>query len=191
MSLPAVLGTTVDTIPAQVPYLHADPAAVRAWRARLPARGLKVGITWSGNPRHTNDQNRSMSLATFRALAAAGCHFVSLQPQLAPADREVLASWPEAMDAGRDLRDFAATAALVEALDLVVTVDTSVAHLAGALARPVWILLPHVPDWRWMLEREDSPWYPTARIYRQGPDRAWPAVLARVRADLARLAEEG
>ena len=190
LSLPAVLGTTVDTIPAQVPYLQADPAAVRGWRARLPADRLNVGITWSGNPRHSNDHNRSMGLATFRALDAPGCRFVSLQPQLADAERAALASWQDAVDGGRELRDFAATAALVEALDLVVTVDTSVAHLAGALGKPVWILLPYVPDWRWMLEREDSPWYPTARLYRQGPDRAWPAVLARVRADLARQAGE-
>jgi ADP-heptose:LPS heptosyltransferase len=97
----------------------------------------------------------------------------------------VLADWPEALDLGSELRDFADTAALVETLDLVITVDTGVAHLAGALGKPLWILLPHVPDWRWMLEREDSPWYPTARLYRQATANDWPGVLQRVQRDLA------
>jgi tetratricopeptide (TPR) repeat protein len=188
LSLPAVLRTTEATIPAQVPYLRAEPARVQAWRERLPAARLKVGIAWSGKPTHFNDLNRSMTLAMFREAAAEGCQFVTVQPQLRDADRASLELWPELLDCGRELRDFADTAALIEALDLVISVDTSVAHLAGALAKPVWILLPHPPDWRWMLEREDTPWYPGARLYRQGAARSWPQVLARVQTDLAVLA---
>lgn len=189
LSLPAILGLGLHDIPAAVPYLRADPGAVQAWRERLATGGgLKVGIAWSGNPSHANDHNRSMSLATFRALSVEGCRYFTLQPQLRESDRAVLAQWAEASDVGRDLRDFADTAALLEAMDLVVTVDTAVAHLAGALGKPVWILLPYAPDWRWMVGRDDSPWYPTARLYRQQADRAWEPVLARVQADLrARL----
>lgn len=188
MSVPAVLGTTLETIPADVPYLHAEPAAVEKWRARLGAGGLKVGIAWSGNPRHANDHNRSMSLATFRSAAADGCRYFTVQPDTREGDREALASWQEATDIGAELRDFADTAALMNALDMVITVDTSVAHLAGALGRPVWILVPYGPDWRWMLDRTDSPWYPTARLYRQTARGDWASVLARVKSDLAALA---
>jgi tetratricopeptide (TPR) repeat protein len=188
MSLPAMLGTTESTIPAQVPYLRAEPARVQAWRARLQSGQLNVGIAWSGKPTHFNDLNRSMSLSTFLHATAHGCRFVSLQPGLREADRTELTARPDVFDAGGELRDFAETAALVEALDLVVSVDTSVAHLAGALAKPVWVLLPYVPDWRWMLERSDSPWYPTARLYRQPQIGDWASVLQRVREDLTAMA---
>jgi tetratricopeptide (TPR) repeat protein len=188
MSVPAILGTTVDTIPAEVPYLRADPALVPAWRERLGGDPLNVGMAWAGNPKHTNDHNRSMALAAFRAVDTAGCRFVTVQPELRDADRATFEAWPAAVDLGRELRNFDDTAALMEALDLVLTVDTSVAHLAGALGKPVWILLPHVPDWRWMLERSDSPWYPTARLYRQTSPGDWASLLVRVREDLAALA---
>ena len=188
MSLPAVLRIAESTIPAQVPYLRAEPRRVQAWRDRLPAGRLKVGIAWSGKPTHFNDLNRSMTLAMFKEVAVEGCQFIAMQPQLRDIDRATLDAWPEAIDCGRELGDFADTAALIETLDLVISVDTSVAHLAGALAKPVWILLPHPPDWRWMLDREDTPWYPTARLYRQRAARSWPEVLARVRADLIVLA---
>lgn len=188
MSLPAVLGTTLETLPAQVPYLHATPEAIQRWKARLGSDGLKVGIAWSGNPKHGNDRNRSLSLSTFSAADAEGCRFFTVQPHMRDGDREVLAAWTRAEDVGRDLRDFADTAGLMAALDLVITVDTSVAHLAGALGKPVWVLLPYGPDWRWMLERTDSPWYPTARLYRQPTVGDWANVLARVKADLAALA---
>jgi tetratricopeptide (TPR) repeat protein len=187
MSLPAVLGTRLETIPAHVPYLRADAARVRAWRERLPRDVPNVGIAWAGKPSHVNDHNRSMTLATFRAIDTGACRFVTVQPQLRDADRAALSAWPQALDLGRELRDFADTAALVEALDLVVSVDTGVAHLTGALGKPVWILLPQAPDWRWMLKRQDSPWYPTARLYRQGAAGDWAPVLARVQGDLARL----
>ncbi|MCG2594735.1 tetratricopeptide repeat protein [Ramlibacter sp. XY19] len=188
MSLPALMATTLETIPAAVPYLHADPAAVQAWRDRLGSGQLNVGIAWSGNPTQANDRRRSMALATFRALAVDGCRFVTLKPDLRAEDRAALADWPGLVDHGRELRDFADTAALVAALDLVISVDTSAAHLAGALGRPVWILLVHVPDWRWLRDREDSPWYPTARLFRQDATRQWGPVLERVRSELAGLA---
>jgi tetratricopeptide (TPR) repeat protein len=184
MSLPAVLRTSEATIPRQVPYLQADPARVKAWRERLGTGRLNVGIAWAGKPTHFNDLNRSMPLATFMQAAAAGCRFVTTQPDVREADRAVLAAWPDVLDAGRELKDFADTAALVEALDLVISVDTSVAHLAGALAKPVWLLLPYVPDWRWLLDRSDSPWYPSARLYRQPAIGDWDSVLLRVKADL-------
>lgn len=187
MSLPALLGTTLETIPAHVPYVRAEPETVASWRKRMDPGALNVGIAWAGNPKHENDRNRSMALATFRAVDTEGCRFLTAQPDVRESDRPVLATWARAADFGRDLRNFADTAAYFEALDLVITVDTSVAHLAGALGRPVWILLPHGPDWRWMVEREDSPWYPTARLYRQPRRGDWAAVLERVRADLAAL----
>nr|WP_255428136.1 tetratricopeptide repeat protein [Ramlibacter cellulosilyticus] len=189
MSVPAVLGCTLENLPAQVPYLFAEEGKVQAWRARLGTDRLNVGIAWSGNARHVNDHNRSMALATFRSLQAQGCRFVTVQPELREADRAELAAWAEAVDHGRELRNFADTAALVQALDLVITVDTSIAHLAGALGKPVWILLPWVPDWRWMLERSDSPWYPSARLHRQPAAGEWGPVLAQVHRDLAQLAQ--
>ena len=189
MSVPAVLGTTLDTLPADTPYLHANPATVQTWRERLGTGALNVGIVWAGNPAHPNDRNRSMDLASLRVLEGIeGCRFFTVQPDLRPGDRESLANWPEVTDAGRGLRDFADTAAMIGALDVVITVDTSVAHLAGALGKPVWILLAYVPDWRWMLDRSDSPWYPSARLYRQPAPGDWASVLARVRGDLAALA---
>lgn len=189
MSLPAVLGTTLTTLPAHVPYVQAPAATVKVWRQRLDAGRLNVGICWAGNPRHFDDRQRSIPLAAMRALAAERCRFFTLQPQKRAGDDEILAGWSEAVDAGAELRDFGDTAGLIEALDLVITVDTSVAHLAGALGKPVWILVPHWPDWRWMLERSDSPWYPTARLYRQAKKGDWTSVLDRVQADLTLLAQ--
>ncbi len=189
LSLPHAFGTALATIPDSAPYLSADPALVRAWQERLAddGNGPRVGITWSGNPSHANDRNRSIALASFRDIAVEDCRFVGLQPQVRASDRIELDAWTGMFDAGPLLQSFADTAALLQALDLVIAVDTSVAHLAGALGRPVWILLPYSPDWRWMLDRRDSPWYPSARLYRQGADRDWAPVLARVHADLAAL----
>lgn len=189
LSLPHAFGTRVSSVPADIPYLQGEPGRVEAWRRRLGRGASKsVGIAWSGNPRHANDFNRSIPLREFRAIAGAPVQFVALQPQVREADRPVLDAWPRLLDAGPDLADFGDTAALLTALDLLVTVDTGVAHLAGALGRPVWILLPCSPDWRWMLSRTDSPWYPTARLYRQSAPGAWGAVLEQVAGDLRRLA---
>jgi tetratricopeptide (TPR) repeat protein len=188
MSLPARLGTTLENLPAKVPYLRADPARVREWDARLPRDGRpRVGIVWSGNPQQGNDRNRSMPLALLRRIEVPNCQFVSLQPRVRDGDLAELAAWPGLLDAGPQLHDFGDTAALMESLDLVISVCTAPAHLAGALGRPVWVLLSHAADWRWLLEREDSPWYPSARLFRQPARGDWDAVLQRVRAELLAL----
>jgi hypothetical protein len=185
MSLPHVFGTTLASLPADVPYLHAEAQRVQTWRARLPANDRpRAGIVWSGNPSHGNDRNRSIPLQIFQGIDPGNVQFVALQPQVRESDRAALAAWTGLFDAGPQLRDFGETAALLEALDLVVTVDTSVAHLAGALGRPVWMLLPFAPDWRWMLERADTPWYPTMRLYRQRKPGDWSQIVAQVQRDL-------
>jgi tetratricopeptide (TPR) repeat protein len=196
LSLPLALGISLETLPRPVSYLHADPARVAAWRARLDesGAGLRIGVVWSGNPHHRNDSNRSIPLSLFRAIEEPNCRFVSLQPQVRTADQQALAGWPRLLRWGEELRDFADTAALVSALDLVISVDTSVAHLAGALGRPVWILVPHYPDWRWLLGRDDSPWYPSVRLLRQDAPREWAPVIERVREalrDVAARARDG
>jgi tetratricopeptide (TPR) repeat protein len=191
LSLPAAFGTSLQAVPSAVPYLHAEAALAQEWASRLPQDGRRrVGIVWSGNPRHTNDQNRSLRLAAFRAFETSACSFVALQPEIRESDQTEFEAWHGLIDAGPSLRNFADTAALLQALDLVITVDTSVAHLAGALGRPVWILLPYAPDWRWMLDRADTPWYPTATLYRQPAIGAWAPVLERVQADLQRLVKQ-
>lgn len=189
MSLPLGFRTTLDTIPARVPYLRSRPELREEWAQRLgPRRGLRVGVVWSGSTIFGNDANRSIALERFRAVDAPGLEFVSLQKEIREADRPALRAWPQLAHYGEHLRSFADTAALVDLMDVVVSVDTSVAHLAGGLARPLWMLLPHLPDWRWMLDREDSPWYPTARLFRQPAARDWDSVLQRVRQALQSLA---
>jgi ADP-heptose:LPS heptosyltransferase len=184
LTLPRLLRTTLDTIPAEVPYMATDPAKVAAWSARLagmPGR-LRVGIAWSGRLRHPNDARRSIPAAEFATvLDCPDIAFVVVQKGATAADAASLARHGSLFDPGEELRDFADTAALMQCLDLVVSVDSSPAHLAGALARPVWVLLPHNPDWRWLLGRDDSPWYPTARLYRQPRPGDWPGVLRTVR----------
>jgi tetratricopeptide (TPR) repeat protein len=192
-SLPLAFGTRLDTIPAEKAYLP-PPAAdrVRAWEDRLGARNrMRVGLVWSGNPKHGNDRNRSMSLKTLAPVLDVDATFISLQKDLRPADGEFLREGTDIVDVTADLIDFAETAALISCLDLVIAVDTSVAHLAAALGRPTWILLPHVPDFRWLLDREDSPWYPTVRLFRQTESREYDSVVDRVRSDLIGLVSKG
>jgi hypothetical protein len=189
-SLPYIFGTTPDTIPAPVPYLKADPARVAAWRERLDAtlpRGAKrIGLAWTGRPTHPNDRRRSIRLARLLPLTQSGpAAFVSLQKPMPAADLETMAQFPGMTDLSSDLTDFGETAALIENLDLVITVDTSMGHLAGAMAKPVWIMVPKAADWRWMLEREDTPWYPTARLFRQRKPGEWDPVLDRLTQSLA------
>jgi Tfp pilus assembly protein PilF len=189
-SLPYVFDTTPDTIPAKVPYLKADPGRVLVWRQRLDAtlpRGpMRIGLAWTGRPTHPNDRRRSVRLSRLLPLTEAGdAAFVSLQKPMPEADREVMRSFNGMTDLSGELTDFGETAALMENLDLVITVDTSMGHLAGALAKPAWIMVPKAADWRWMLEREDSPWYPTLRLFRQGKPGEWDPVLHRVRTALA------
>src|SRR5262249_52983996 len=166
-------------------YLKVDPAAAARWRNRIgTAGGLNVGLVWAGNPQHKNDRNRSI---VFEGLAplldVAGVRWFSLQVGERSADLARAPAGRIASLADR-LVDFAASAAASDALDLVITVDTAAAHLAGALGKPVWVLLPFVPDWRWMIERDDSPWYPTARLFRQPARGDWESVVAAVRGAL-------
>jgi hypothetical protein len=146
-----------------------------------------VGLVWSGNASYANDRNRSMQLRPLFPVLDVDVDFVSLQKHPRPADAEALRERPEIVDHTADLSDFVETAALVSCLDLVISVDTSVAHLAAALGRPVWLLVPFVPDWRWLLGRDDSPWYPTLRIFRQSETREYGSVIERVRAELSGL----
>jgi tetratricopeptide (TPR) repeat protein len=192
-SLPLAFGTMLDTIPAEAAYLP-PPAAERAqaWERRLGAHErLRIGLAWSGNPDHTNDRNRSMPIEMMSPLLDVDATFVSLQKNPRPRDALFLRERPEIVDHTGDLCDFAETAALVSCLDLVITVDTSVAHLAAALGRPTWILLPRNPDFRWLLDRDDSPWYPTARLFRQGATREYGSVIERIRTELAALVDNG
>ena len=179
VDLPGLFGTGLDSIPAARAYLEA-PAAV------LPrdAGGRRIGLVWAGNPRHWNDANRSCRLADLAPLLEVdGAAFLSLQKGVGAA--ELAAYRGRVTDLGSGLRDLAEAAAQVAALDLVITVDTVIAHLAGALGKPVWVMLPHAPDWRWLLDREDSPWYPTARLFRQPEPGDWASVVARIGTELA------
>ena len=187
MSLPLAFGTTIDSIPAAVPYLAVPTDRRAAWRDRLAASPgrRRIGLCWSGNPGFTADQFRSIPLKKFAALLGdprLAVHLV--QTDIREGDDAVVAAHPGTVDLRRELGDFADTAAVIEQLDLVITVDTAVAHLAGALGRPVWILLPYGADWRWLQDRNDSPWYPTARLFRQASMGDWTSVLAAVQAAL-------
>jgi len=183
-SLPLAFATRLETIPADTPYLRAPDRAVVPWKQRLgEVSGLKIGLAWSGNPNHVRDRERSMPLAQLAPLLDVDATFVSLQKQYRAGEAERLPGLG-VRDVSTDLHDFAATAALISALDLVITVDTGVAHLAGALGKPVWIMVTHAPDWRWLLDRDDSPWYRTVRLFRQTESRNWRDVVARVHAAL-------
>jgi Flp pilus assembly protein TadD len=188
LSLPRVFDTRLDTVPPMGPPLSADADRAAMWRGRLDAAGPRVGLCWAGNPGHANDRNRSIPLADLAPLAEALPHgrFASLQ--VGPAAGQALsAAWPNLLDASAELRDFTDTAALIDRLDLVITVDTAVAHLAAAMGKPTWLLLPFTPDWRWMLDRSDSPWYPSMRLFRQTSPGKWAEVVSRVAAELRAL----
>jgi tetratricopeptide (TPR) repeat protein len=185
MSLPLAFGTTLETIPPD-PYLPPlPPDRVKAWGDRLGVHDrLRVGLVWSGNPKQRNDHNRSMPLAMLSPLLDLDATFVSLQKDVRAEDKLLLASRTDIIDLTADLADFVETAALIQNLDLVITVCTSVAHLAGTLGRETWVMLPYLGDWRWLLDRDDSPWYPSVRLFRQGERRDYASVVARVRAEL-------
>ena len=191
LSLPHRLQTTLETIPAPIPYLFADPQFVAAWRQKLgDCQGLRVGIAWQGNPRSLGDRQRSIALEHYEALAnVPGVRLVNLQKGLGLEQLQPFAKrWPvvdfgDALDASGGA--FMDTAAIMRNLDLVITSDTAVAHLAGALGVDVWVALQHVPDWRWLLDREDSPWYPTMRLFRQTRPDDWAGVFDRMAGELA------
>jgi hypothetical protein len=179
MSLPLAFKTTLATIPAKIPYLKADPARQHTWRERLGEHArLRVGLSWSGARSHTNDRNRSIPLRLLKPLLELPIEFHALQIEVRSEDAEAWATFPRLVSHQTELNDFSDTAALIEEMDLVISVDTSVAHLAGALGRPVWILLPFRPDFRWMLDRIDSPWYPTAVLFRQSAPDGWAGVIS-------------
>jgi tetratricopeptide (TPR) repeat protein len=189
LSLPGAFGCDLSNIPATVPYLHAEPELAARWRARLGSGPeLKVGLVWAGNPQHANDHNRSFRPIAFKPLwNVPGVRFFSLQKQRRDGDEADIAQLGEIVDLGPELGDYADTAAALAGLDLLISADTSVVHLAGALGRPVWTMIPFSPDWRWLLGRADTPWYPTMRLFRQPRRRDWQSVMARVAEDLARL----
>lgn len=192
MSLALAFDTRLETIPAEVPYLRAPQERLAQWQARLANMPQpRVGIAWSGSEKNTIDGSRSLTLDAIAALRASGLPLISLQKELRDHDRKTLEGLGDIRHFGDELRDFADTAALISQLDLVVSVDTSVAHLAGALGKPVWILLPFSADWRWLTDRGDSPWYPTARLFRQPAIGEWGAVIARVGSELKGLTGGG
>ncbi|MCP5367576.1 MAG: glycosyltransferase family protein [Hyphomicrobiales bacterium] len=190
LGLPRLLGTDLDSIPAQVPYLR-PPRPAKPAPHSLPRDRFRVGIAWAGKPTHRNDRNRSCPPQRFLDLMEVpGAVFACLQK--GPAAADLTGQVPAALlpDLAAACDDFADTAAVMQNLDLVVTVDTAVAHLAGALGRPVWVLLPHVPDWRWMRGRDDSPWYPTMRLFRQDRPGDWEGVFRRARAALSQAVSD-
>ncbi len=190
MSLPAIFGTILTTVPDQVPYVFADPELSQYWRAELqPFTGFKVGIAWQGNPNYQNDYYRSLPLAAFEPLAhLPWVQLFSLQKGAGAEQVQTLAGRFSVIDLGKRLDAtagaFMDTAAVMQQLDLVIAPDTAIAHLAGALGVPVWVPLPLAPNWRWLLHRADSPWYPTARLFRQSRVDHWDDVFAHMAAEL-------
>jgi len=182
MSLPFAFKTTMATIPAQIPYLAPPREKVDRWGGRLESGGVpKIGIAWSGRPRQGDFRNRPIPLGLMASiLETPGLRFVALQKELREGNAALLQSHPAVVNLGPELEDFTDTAAIISLLDLVISVDTSIAHLAGALGKPVWILLKYAPDWRWLLDRHDSPWYPSARLFRQPKIGDWESVIRRV-----------
>jgi len=188
LSLPLALGTELANIPADVPYLSAPAERVAHWQRRLPPDRPRAGFVWSGSATHKNDANRSIALTRFAALLEnPPLKCFSLQTELRAADRGALAGLPKLTHLGDDISDFADTAAIVALLDVVITVDTAVAHLAGALGKPVIVLLPHAADFRWMRQRKDTPWYPAARLMRQPAFGDWDSVIASLHDELLKL----
>jgi len=188
LTLPLAFKTRLTSIPSSNAYLSSNGDRVRAWTARLGRKTKpRVGIVWSGNDQHRNDRSRSIALSSLLQHLPDAFEYVSLQKEVRDIDRATLGAHGEVRHFGEALVDFSDTAALCELMDVVISVDTSVAHLSGALGRRTWVMLPYVPDWRWLLDRDDSPWYPSARLYRQDADRKWASVFERVRTDLIAL----
>jgi len=189
LSLPLAFQTQRENIPSRTPYLASTAPQRERWQRRLgPRTKPRVGLVWSGNALDKNDLQRSVRLQDLLPYLSSDFEFICLQKEMRPADQHQIQNG-HIRFFGTQIEDFSDTAALCDLVDLVISVDTSVAHLAGALGKPTWILLPHTPDWRWMLHRDDSPWYPSVRLYRQTQERAWPSVLERMRSDLSGLAD--
>lgn len=182
LDLPMCLGTTVDAIPATVPYLAPENNRIRQWHQDINGDLLKIGMVWAGNQYHSNDRNRSCPVEKILSIAGddrVRCY--GLQKETSESDHDVIVDRTNITPVGDRLTDFGDTAAAIACLDLIITVDTAIAHLAGAMGKPTWVLLPYVPDWRWMTGRNDSPWYPTIRLFRQPRPGDWDSVMRAVR----------
>ena len=191
MSFPLAFKTTLETIPAKIPYLAVSQTKSEKWRAKLTGTALKVGVVWAGNPNHIQDLDRSIPLENILPiLSVKGANYFSLQKELRHGDKELLDFNSQIMRLDLEINDFQDTAAIMISLDLVLSCDTSIVHLAGALGKPIWVLLPFNPDWRWLLDRSDSPWYPTARLFRQTRRGEWPTVIDDVCVELEKLVSE-
>lgn len=192
LSLPRLFKTRLETIPAQVPYLRAPAEAQSRWNARLAKmKGLRVGVVWAGNPDHVNDTRRSIDLSKLAPLfAVRGASFVSLQFGARAADlKKLKRATPAIEDLSAEIAGFSEPAGAIDALDLLISIDSSTAHLAGALGKPIWVLLPWVTDWRWLLNREDNPWYPTMRLFRQKKGQDWSKVVAHIERELTAVVQ--
>jgi hypothetical protein len=188
--LPRLAGTRIDNVPAPMPYLRADPVRAVQWAQRLeglvPPGFRRIGVIWAGRPTHNNDRNRSAQLADFRPLGdVAGIALLALQKGPKTGQAGDWYGRAPLINIGAEIADYDDTMAILDSLDLLVTVDTSVAHLAGAMGRPVWIMLPRAPDWRWLLDRSDTPWYPSARLFRQTTVRRWDDAVLAIAAELS------
>jgi hypothetical protein len=191
MSLPLAFATTIETIPSMVPYITVQKDALEKWRSKRSAQKLKVGIAWAGNPDFGGDCDRSILLKNMLPVTRIdGIEFFSLQKDLREGDDELLNANPCIVRLDNQIDDFRDTAAIMMGLDLVISSDTSIVNLAGALGRPVWVLLSSMPDWRWLLDRNDSPWYPTARLFRQANAGDWITVVNDVCAALKQLVDQ-
>jgi len=188
MSVPRVMGTTLSAVPADVPYLTVPTELEEKWRARVCSRGFKVGLVWAGNPSHPRDAQRSIPLKMLAPLwSIPDVQYYALQKELRDTDAEHLPSADVLTRLGPELEDLTDAAAAITCMDLLIAVDTSLAHIGGALGKPVWLLLPELPDFRWLDCGRDSPWYPTMRLFRAASGRGWPAVISEVGGSLARL----
>jgi hypothetical protein len=184
-SLPLAYKTDLPVVSAQLPYLSADQAHLSKWSPRIEKLpSPRIALAWAGNPAHDNDRNRSIALSELARLLAVPASFISIQRDVRSADAAQLAATTQLTHLGGELADFNDTAAVLALCDLLITVDSAPAHLAGAMGRPVWVLAPFAPDWRWMLDGEITPWYPSARVFRQSALADWNAVTARVAAAL-------
>jgi tetratricopeptide (TPR) repeat protein len=188
MSLPLAFGSTLESIPSDIPYLRSKADQVEKWRNELgPRTRPRIGLVWAGRRREPVNVTRDMDLEVLAPLTRLDVEIISLQKEIPDQDRTVLQSMPQITRLGEKLSDFEETAALIENLDMVISVDTVVAHLAGALGKPVWIMLRYSGEWRWLLERSDSPWYPTARIFRQKKPGDWAGVVGEITQELQAL----
>jgi hypothetical protein len=193
LSLPMILGTELKSIPANIPYISADPDVSKKWKDRIQKwkDNIKIGLVWSGDSKFKNDRLRSCALTTFSPLAKfEGTTYFSLQKGETAEQAKTPPEGMEIIDFTDEIKDFGDTAGLIENLDLIISVDTAVAHLAGALGKPVWTLLTFASDWRWMLDRKDSPWYPTMKLFRQPSAGDWQSVIERVKKELEILINE-